>query len=81
MLKTPINDTNINKKTNEIIIKKKINQSKNIFDIDKEIDLMTNETESINLNKEEKHKENKSKINKLPKKLFIDITQKYKHMG
>lgn len=90
MSKTLITDTITNENTNEIIIKKKINRSKNIKNIDKEITLMINETENINLNKEEKdlsekntkeekHKKNKSKINKSPKNLFIDITQKYKN--
>lgn len=50
MSKTLITDTN---KNDDIIIKKKINRSKTIKDINKEFNLMTNKMSNINLNKDE----------------------------
>lgn len=70
-----------NENTNEIIIKKKINRSKTIKDIDKEINLMTNGTENINLNKEIE-KEHSTEINKY-NNIIINSTIKYliKHLN
>jgi hypothetical protein len=72
MLKTLTTDTIKNENTNEIIIKKKINRSKNIKYIDEEIDLMTNGTENINLNKEEKELNDKNTKNKLINNLIVN---------
>lgn len=74
MSKTIIYNTNNNNdNTNEIIIKKKINRSKSIKDINNEIDLMTNETGNINLNKVNEDLSDKSvKSNKKNKNITID---------
>lgn len=76
MSKTLIYDVNKNVDSNEIIIKKKINRSKSIKDINKEIDLMTNEMRNMNLNKidnELSDKNNKSnKNNDIYKNITID---------
>ncbi len=61
MSKSLISDTSKNNNTNEISIKKKITIS-NIEDIDKEIDLMTNITGNINLDKDEKELNDKNYI-------------------